>query len=248
MCEALEAAAAGLLSDMLKAPYGAVRAGVEDAQQPGLADKVWFRRWLTHKKLDFGQAGYKFDDGTLQAQPEDELLRLLEQLQTNLQELSNDCSREVCLVNRLQRGAVLSAAVFDPSEQPDSHAQALREKARARDAMLPTLLQKREEIARMHDTLLRLQRENQALRERNRDTMEALQSLQASATQAAQPLSEAEHSLHRRLESERVRNTILRHIYQALIVASGLDWARDEALQAELLQLENGLGEEDFVQ
>lgn len=54
--------------------------------------------------------------------------------------------------------------------------------------------------------------------------------LQVEATPAMQKAQQE-------LERELVRNTILRNIFQLLIVGSGIDWSEDDALRERLLSL-----------
>eukprot|EP00053_Salpingoeca_punica_P002806 m.39594 g.39594 ORF g.39594 m.39594 type:complete len:247 (+) comp11791_c0_seq1:71-811(+) len=234
-------AAEELLRTVLAAQCGAARPRSRPARPLRTpADHALHREWLRHQQLDYEAASLASrkltSERDLEQASEEGLLSQLEGLKQQLNEIAGERQRELLLVDRINKSLVVSNAVYDAdSASRSAIAASIADTCVARDGLLVDFLKRKKELTQMQDELAALQKANQILREENRALVTRIKSV--SETQTNQP-SRMQDSEQERLQAELARNSILRNVFQALIVASGVDWARDVELQTLLLSLE----------
>eukprot|EP00054_Salpingoeca_dolichothecata_P016871 m.99609 g.99609 ORF g.99609 m.99609 type:complete len:272 (+) comp22184_c0_seq1:36-851(+) len=231
-------------------------------------DHARFRSWLTRQQLDLTAAlnsntqlqaeaeKPSHQDTGLDEETERALERELDDLQQDFSTISEERYQQVLLVDRLRKLGTLSLA-FSPSASDNSnkaHGQdvpldneqldvdlraELKELCLSRDRLALQLLERRQIVNQLSVDLMKLQKRCASIQRTNRKLMQQLnQQREENSNKASKQLPPALIARQHKLEGLVDRNTMLRNVFQSLIVGSGVDWAADPELQETLLSLD----------
>ena len=263
MFSAIAEASTAILRDCIETSIGAVQCREAVARSPSSrVQSVRFQTWLEAQQLSLGAALRAAEMHQKREQEEDELetqslapewdeaaenvlLDRLDKLQHELREASAERLRERQLVDRLRRSVVVSEAVYPESGEPaEDVTREIAGLVSVRDKLVSEFLRGRRTCHTLQRELTDVTAENRRLRVANRLAMGEVQVLKAETEALSETLlqSEGARQAKRQLEMETARNTILRNVMQLLIMASGVDWAKDPELQDLLIELGEPLG------
>ena len=166
-------------------------------------------------------------------------LEALDVLQAQLRELAGERARAHLLLCRLRHNAAVTNAVF-PAGAVHSAQRTLRELCAARDAVTERYLKLHSDVRGLEEDLRAQRQRSHTLMVANRETMAALDAAKQAhaASSAGAAAAAATPSRRTRLADELARNAIIKNVFQAIVVSSGVDWAADPALLRVVLQLE----------
>eukprot|EP00729_Bicosta_minor_P008194 gene8194-29152_t len=180
-----------------------------------------------------------YEDGMDEEAKIMEVLDRLDSVKNELRDVAAERAREYDLVTRIRNTAISTKALF-PNEEDykfeldPRQAEQLSEQILARDATVVKFLQCKNEVTELEVELHSLRSANRTLQHENRIVMSTLREVRdtAKAQEASTQASQAEAATIAKLTST---NKILCNVFQAMIVASGVDWSEDSKLK-ELMQ------------
>jgi len=250
MFASLQAQARGLHKVVINFPVGAATPVPFPEEPPAFSAPKRYEQWLRAQiaQYDTALAAEQLTIDQAQDppfQPDDQdkdsvLLDMIDAVKVELREVAAERGRELDLVSRIRRTAVLTKAMFpdDTAEYrftlDPAVSERVSERVYARDALVVKFLKCKEEVAAMEATLMGLQTSNLKLQEENRAAMRQLKELMSAASND-QSTSSVDDSAQRQTEQAMKRYTdqykIICNVFQSLIVASGIDWSVDDKLK-----------------
>ncbi|KJE94087.1 hypothetical protein CAOG_04779 [Capsaspora owczarzaki ATCC 30864] len=263
-------AARSLLATALSCPVGAERTVHSARPQPGSHASnlvAWdgFRQWLNNQHADYvahARAAEELPNVNATYTQEEDLIDALDTLTQELHDRSTHRQLEHAALDHLQRSRMLSQLLYSratPGTEDALFASAqerayLDESCRQRDELSTEALAWSQSVAAKHALLHKLEQEAKVLRTANRELSATVrahrQELDAMSAPAA--LGPARHSAANKLHEARInfglqrsRSRMVRNVFQALVLESGVNWMDDPAFASLVLSLEDGEGDVD---
>mmetsp|Transcript_82 Transcript_82/g.182 ORF Transcript_82/g.182 Transcript_82/m.182 type:complete len:261 (+) Transcript_82:29-811(+) len=249
---AAEGAAAQMLELVCDFQVGAAVAPIGPAEKNArVVEQCRFEVWIEdlqvhYRTLQAAKAAAREAAPEVPTTVDEEALLLdrIDRLKLEVRECTLEHAREAHLVDRMRHTAVLSAAVFPHDDESPAAgldgvtAAALTARAKWRDSAASEILDVHRRVLEAKAEVEGLRRDNTQLMHRNRAAMRELKELrEASAAPRTQLSEETAAEAEEGLILQTHRNTILRNLFQAIIVGSSIDWASDPALRETMLQL-----------
>lgn len=164
-----------------------------------------------------------------------EVLDRLDTVKNELRDVAAERAREYDLITRIRNTAISTKALF-PNEEDykfeldSTQAERLSEQILARDAVVVKFLQCKSEVTGLEAELRSLRSANRRLQHENRMVMTTLREVRdtAKAQEASSQTSQAEMAA---IAKHTSTNKIICNVFQAMIVASGVDWGEDSKLK-----------------
>eukprot|EP00026_Physarum_polycephalum_P007290 Phypoly_transcript_07349.p1 GENE.Phypoly_transcript_07349~~Phypoly_transcript_07349.p1 ORF type:complete len:264 (+),score=66.20 Phypoly_transcript_07349:21-812(+) len=257
--EELEAACNALLGVALSAKIGATPVP-EDPYLSKLQYAEQLKIWLQHEaRLKAEIAEYQtaimkgesanrpdekiYQDMKDQIWTQEKILECDDRLQDIIVEHQAELFREVSknqreelIVHRILSAPIILESLYPSHRSTDASAPSpllplIKDAQLARDAAMPALMDLAKRLTRTQEEIAKTRTESNRLRDSNKLLWRTLQ-LEAEKQEPLAPDEiKKQEQVKERIKEKKAQTTILRSIFQALIIESGTNWAKDPELR-----------------
>jgi len=224
---------------------GAAEAIEAPEDPPTQLDAFRFDRWLRLQVQQYRTAETaagnretavpSYDDDMDEETKILEVLDRLDTVKNELRDVAAERAREYDLVTRIRNTAISTKALF-PNEEDykfdltSEQSERLAQQILARDTVVVKFLQCKTEVTELEAELHGLRSANRKLQHENRTSMTTLREARdtAKALETSSQTSQAETAA---IAKHNSTNKIICNVFQAMIVASGVEWSEDSKLK-----------------